>query len=176
MAHRAKFVPSERRLAGAARIALLASALALALAATAAAQQAPPSVLRVTVNHAVLLRLGSAPAVALIADPQIADIVNERDNLMFVLGRKPGATNLLAFDSAGHRLLDREIVVVPENANMVTITRNTDATDYTCAPRCAMRAHALTQGQAPSEIGATSQGPAGAAPSAAGAPPAMPGP
>lgn len=146
---------------------------ALALPIPAAAQQSRPVVLRVTVDHATVLTLAAAPAVVLIADPQVADIVDERNNLMFVLGRKPGATNLLAFDGSGRRLLDREIVVVPENANTVTVTRANDQTEYICAPRCAFRAHVPTQARTPSEIGIASEGATGAAP--VGARPGPPG-
>ena len=175
MTNKANFTPTERRrwARAATPIAFLTSALALAV--PTAAQQSQAAVLRVAVNHAAVLRLEAAPAVALVADPLVADIINERNNLMFVLGRKPGATNLLAFDAAGHRLLDREIVVVPETADTVTITRATDATDYTCAPRCAFRAHTGTPGGSPSEIGAASQGTAGAASAGSGVPAALGG-
>ena len=113
--------------------AMLAGAI---LMAPARAQQGP---LRVTVNHAAAITLDAAAAVALIADPEVADVVSERNNLMFVLGRKPGATNLLVYDNAGKRLFEREVVVVPQDARTVTITRETDQTDYICDPRCAFR-------------------------------------
>ena len=155
---------ARRRATGAAgRMIVLASALTLTM--PAAAQQAAPTVLRVTVDHASVLTLAAAPGVVVIADPKIADIINERDHLIFVLGKRPGATNLLAFDGAGHRLLDREIVVVPENADTVTVTRATIQTEYSCAPRCAFRDQAPIAGTAPSDIGANF---ASAGPSASG--------
>lgn len=122
------------------RVRFLAQAAlaAAALAAPAWAQQGP---LRVTVNHATAITLDAAAAVVLIADPEVADVVNERNNLMFVLGRKPGATNLLVYDGTGKRLVEREVVVVPQDSRTVTITRETDQTDYTCDPRCAFREH-----------------------------------
>jgi hypothetical protein len=148
---------------------LAAAALAAALlAAPAAAQQGP---LRVTVDHAAAITLDAAATVALIADPEVADVVNERNNLMFVLGRKPGATNLLVYDNAGKRLLEREVVVVPQDTRTVTITRETDQTDYICDPRCAFREHLA--GAPRAEIGAAAAAPAGAA---ASAPPTFPPP
>jgi len=146
------------------RVGWLALAVLAALAVPARAQQGP---LRVTVNHAAALTLDAAAATVLIADPEVADVVNERNHLMFVLGRKPGATNLLVYDGAGKRLMEREVVVVPQEDRTVTITRETDQTDYTCAPRCAFREHLA--GAPRSEIGAAAATtPAGAA---AGAPP-----
>jgi hypothetical protein len=141
----------------------------VALAVPVAAQDAP---LRVTVNHATAITLDAAAATVLIADPEIADVVNERNSLLFVLGRKPGATNLLVYDGAGKRLLAREVVVVPPEARTVTITRETDATDYSCDPRCAFREHLV--GAPRSEIGTAAASPAGAA--AAAPPPAFPAP
>lgn len=154
------------------RVRFLAQAAlaAAALAAPAWAQQGP---LRVTVNHATAITLDAAAAVVLIADPEVANVVNERNNLMFVLGRKPGATNLLVYDGTGKRLVEREVVVVPQDSRTVTITRETDQTDYTCDPRCAFREHLA--GAPRAEIGAAAATtPAGAA---AGAPsPAFPTP
>jgi hypothetical protein len=137
---------------------LLALAALLMGAAGADAQEAP---LRVAVNHATAITLDAAAATVLIADPEVADVVHDRGRLMFVLGRKPGATNLLVYDSAGKRLLEREVVVVPQDARTVTITRETDQTDYTCDPRCAFREHLA--GAPRPEIGAAATTPAGAA-------------
>ncbi len=121
------------------------AAAVLLLAAPALAQQ--NSTLHVTINHAQVIKLQAAATVAVIANPDIADIVNEKNNLIFVLGRKPGATNLLVYDNAGKQLLSREIVVGPEESNMVTITRDTDPTTYFCEPRCRFYEH--EQGGAP---------------------------
>ena len=114
------------------------AALVLA-AAPAVAQDNGP--FRVTVNHAEPIRLQTPAAVALIANPDIADIVNERNNLIFVVGRKPGATNLLVYDGAGKQLFNREIVVAPDDGRMVTITRDTDVTTYYCEPHCRFYEH-----------------------------------
>jgi hypothetical protein len=147
----------------------LATAIIVCGAATEArAQSARPASLRVSVNHAEVVTLQGPAAVALIANPDIADIVNERGNLIFVIGRKPGTTNLLVYDDAGKRLLGREIVVVPEDGNMVTITRETDVTDYYCEPRCRFYEH--EQGGAPP------MAPANASPAAPAASAAAPAP
>jgi Flp pilus assembly secretin CpaC len=107
----------------------------------AGAQQARPATLRITVDHATAVPLDASAGAVLIADPAIADIVTERGHLVFVVGKKLGATNLLVYDGAGKRLAEREVIVVPPELEAVTITRATDQTDYTCAPRCAFREH-----------------------------------
>ncbi len=80
------------------RPAAIAAALLLGASAPVLAQSSANAPFRVTVNHAEVITLPSSPAVALTAAPDIADIVTERNNLIFVLGRKPGATNLLVYD------------------------------------------------------------------------------
>jgi hypothetical protein len=127
-------------------IAAFAAAVLIGVPGAAFAQSAAPSnpgagPLRVTVNHAEVLTLRANAAVALIANPDIADVVNERNNLVFVLGRKPGVTNLLVYDDAGRRLLGREIEVVPQQDGMVAITRETDVTEYYCEPLCIFYDH-----------------------------------
>ena len=144
----------------------LAAALLLA-AAPALAQDA--TTMRVVVNHAAAITLQAPATVALIANPDIADIVNEKNNLLFVLGRKPGATNLLVYDKDGKQLLSREIVVAPEDARMVTITRDTDPTTYLCEPRCRFYEHEQG-GTVPATVSAGSgAGVGGANPAGAGA-------
>jgi hypothetical protein len=113
----------------------------LALPAVSAAQSDQSLPIRVTVNHAAVISLHQNPGVALIANPDIADIVNDKTNLIFVLGRKPGATNLLIYDTSGQPLLNREIEVVPDTGNTVAITRETDVTRYYCEPHCVLYEH-----------------------------------
>lgn len=155
-------------------LAVIAAALLLGAAAPVLAQSSSNAPFRITVNHAEVITLPSPAAVALIADPDIADIVTERNNLIFVLGRKPGATNLLVYDQDGKRLFGREIVVAPEDRSMVTITRETDVTDYYCAPHCRFYEH--EQGGAPPAPPANAGAPAAASAAQAGAGAQQPGP
>ena len=98
-----------------------------------AASTAP---LRVTLNHAGVVTFDGSAATALIADPNVADIVTERGNVLFILGRSIGTTNLLVYDGSGHRLVEREVVVVPDEVGVVTVTRDIYENDYFCTPRC----------------------------------------
>ena len=143
------------------------AAAVLLLAAPAVAQD--NTTLHVTINHAQAIKLQAPATVALIANPDIADIVNEKNNLIFVLGRKPGATNLLVYDKDGKQLLSREIVVAPEDTRMVTITRDTDPTTHLCEPRCRFYEHEQG-GTVPAAVSAGSgAGVGGATPAGAGA-------
>jgi hypothetical protein len=147
--------------------AALAAAFLLACPAPVRAQTSDSAPFRVTVNHAEVITLPAPAAVALIANPDIADVVSEQHNLIFVLGRKPGATNLIVYDDGGKRLFSREVLVVPESSGMVTITRETDTTDYYCEPRCRFYEH--EQGGTP-PAPPVNAGPAVAGGTARGAP------
>jgi Flp pilus assembly secretin CpaC len=110
-------------------------ALALALALPAAAADSGRT-LRVSVDKAEVVALGGQAAVVLVANPAIADVVLERNNLLFVLGKRPGETRLFVYSAAGKPMLEREIVVVPNGERTVTIVRDTQASQYSCDPRC----------------------------------------
>ncbi|HUK59481.1 MAG TPA: pilus assembly protein N-terminal domain-containing protein [Stellaceae bacterium] len=138
---------------------LLAFADSCAWAQTGpAASEAP---LRVTLNHATAVTYEGSGAAALIADPAVADIVTERGHVLFVLGRAIGTTNLLVYDAAGRRLMEREVVVVPDEAGVVTVTRDIYENDYFCTPRC-VSPPPPAAGSAPSAPGGGGPAPFGA--------------
>lgn len=120
------------------RMHTLAIAVPAMLVASSLAFAAAP--LRIAIDHAASVTLAPNAASVLVADPAIANIVNERGRVLFILGMKPGATNLLVYDRAGQRLLAREIIVAPEDADVVTVMRATTTSDYFCAPRCVLAA------------------------------------
>ncbi len=114
-------------------VGLLAAVLACA-GAQADPLQTPP--LRVALDKAEVISLSASASVVLIANPQIADVVVEHNRLVFVVGKRPGETRLYVYSDAGRPLLEREVVVVPQDERAVTIVRDTQPTTYSCDPRC----------------------------------------
>jgi pilus assembly protein CpaC len=92
--------------------------------------------LRVAVDKAEVLTLQGAPSVVLVANPSVADVVLERNQLLFIVGKRPGETRLFIYNASGKLLLERDLVVVPNGDHTVTITRDVHATSYSCDPRC----------------------------------------
>jgi hypothetical protein len=137
----------------------LALAIALALLPLAAHAQTGP--IEVALGHAQAVTLEADAATAMIAAPDIADVIRERGNVLFLLGYKLGTTNLLVYDAEGHQLADREVVVTPPQAT-VTVTRGTDATDYQCEPRCFATSETEAAIPAPAAGGAAAPVPGGA--------------
>lgn len=92
--------------------------------------------LRVAVDKAEVMTLRGTASVVLVANSQIADVVVEREHLLFVIGKQPGETRLYIYGADGKPLLERDIVVVPQNDRAVTVFRNTRTTNYSCDDRC----------------------------------------
>ena len=83
--------------------------LLLAPPIIAPAEAAEP--LRVEVGKSRLLHLKQDPAVVMIGDPSVADVVIEEGRRMFLLGMQPGETNLHILNADGAKqsqILDAE--------------------------------------------------------------------
>jgi Flp pilus assembly secretin CpaC len=128
---------------------LALSAAALLQFGAARAETPAPHTLRVMVDKAEVVKVDGSAAVVLVANPQIADVVVERNHLVFVIGRRPGETRLYVYSAGGKALLEREIVVVPQGDRAVTVIRDTQPTSYSCDPRCiAVGSRSATPGAA----------------------------
>jgi Flp pilus assembly secretin CpaC len=107
-------------------------------ATVASAQPLPPraTLLSVSTGQAAHITLGGPVRDIVVGDPLVADvsIVNERT--LVVLGKKAGATTLLAFDAHGQTLADRQIMVTSIPDQAVVVQRGAKATTYACGTRC----------------------------------------
>jgi Flp pilus assembly secretin CpaC len=107
-------------------------------ATVANAQPLPPrpALLAVSTGQAAHISLSGPVRDIVVGDPLVADvsIVNERT--LVVLGKKAGATTLLAFDARGQTLTDRQIVVSAIPDQVVVVQRGVKDTTYACGNRC----------------------------------------
>jgi Flp pilus assembly secretin CpaC len=115
---------------------LIAALAGLMLTPATGGAEVPERALHVATDNAQVVDLADPPAVVLVANPQIADVVVEQGHLIFVIGKKPGQTRLFVYGAGGRPMLERDVVVVPPRDREVTIIRVTTATEYSCAPRC----------------------------------------
>ncbi len=113
---------------------LAAIAIVVLLGATAADAH---DAVKVVAGKAHVMRLKQDAVVVLIADPTIADVAVESPRLVFILGRRPGETNLNILDDDGKEIVHLDVVVVPNPDRVVTVQRGTDEATLSCAPRCA---------------------------------------
>ena len=91
----------------------------------------------VVAGKAHVMRLNQDAGVVLIADPTIADVAVESPRLIFILGRRPGETNLNILDDDGKEIVHVDVVVVPNPDRVVTVHRGVAEATLSCAPRCA---------------------------------------
>lgn len=111
-------------------------AAAIASAAALFAAQAQAGGFLVEINQSRALRL-SAPATAvMVGNPSIADVSVLGPQLIYVLGRSYGKTNLIALDASGKQITELNVNVVAPTSETVTLTKGTGQLTYNCTPRC----------------------------------------
>jgi S-formylglutathione hydrolase FrmB len=111
------------------------AAIAIAAAGLFSAQAQAAGFL-VEVNQSKALHL-SAPATAvMVGNPAIADVSVLGPQLVYVLGRSYGKTNIIALDASGKQITELNIDVVAPSGSTVTLTRGAGQLTYNCTPRC----------------------------------------
>lgn len=116
---------------------VLAVGLVLAAAAPAVAQD---DTLQIDIDKSRLMKLPAGVATVVIGNPAIADGIVQSGGVMVLTGKSYGTTNLVALDSAGAVLLDRDVSVLRRTAgsDVVTVYRGAEGSRQalSCAPRC----------------------------------------
>ena len=109
--------------------------------------------IKVLVNKARMMRLDGNAEVVLIANPEIADVVIDSPDLIFLLGVETGETSLLILDENQNELLNANVLVIAaeekstasvqptkpkkeENVIQVKVLRRGEQTTLNCKPRC----------------------------------------
>ena len=109
--------------------------------------------IKILVNKARMMRLDGNAEVVLVANPEIADVVIDSPDLIFLLGVETGETSLLILDENQNELLNANILVIAseekstasaqptkpkkeENVIQVKVLRRGEQTTLNCKPRC----------------------------------------
>ena len=111
--------------------ALLAALAAMVFAGAAQAQD-----IRVALDQSFPVRLANAASGVAIGNPAIAGVSMQNDHFFFVTGRSYGTTNLTVVDANNHVMFSGRVVVVPDEANVVRVTRGLETASLTCTPAC----------------------------------------
>ena len=113
------------------------AAVAAVLSAAGIAPTAAGDSFAVRLDKVEVLRLDVAASIVVVGNPGIADVTVENPRLLFVIGRAPGETNLMVFDTEAREIANYELVVVGERDRHVTVNRNTGLlSTLSCDPRC----------------------------------------
>ena len=131
---------------------LFAKICTLPVAAALVSQIAVAGPLSVEVNKTIPVHLRSAAASVVLGNQTIADVAVHDEKLIFITGdieNEPvvsvmfrvedycrGNNNWLIFDKSGRQIYSTDILVVANEANVVTINRSGSNYTYDCAPTC----------------------------------------
>lgn len=91
---------------------------------------------QVELNHSKALHLPTPVATVMVSNPAIADVSVQGPQLLYVLARSYGRTDMIALDANGKQIAQYDIDVVAERNASVTLMRGTMQTTYSCTPRC----------------------------------------
>lgn len=92
---------------------------------------------KVELNKTEIVRLPGAAASIIIGNPSIADVTVQSSDLIFVVGRGYGETNLIILDGNGNTMMDADVQVVNSlPAHGVRLYNGTSRQTYSCIPYC----------------------------------------
>ncbi len=116
----------------------LAFCACLSLSPALAMAGGPAAPLSVSAGSAARLALSAPVRDIVVGDPSVADVSLVNERTLVVLGKKAGATTVLAFDAQGRPLAERDIVVSAISGQAVVVQRGVAASTYACGDRCSL--------------------------------------
>ncbi len=105
----------------------------------------------VTMDQAKLSPVPARAATLVVGNPLIADVSVQAGGVMVITGKGYGVTNVIALDSNGVRIYEKQ-VRVQGPADDVVVYRGNTRESYICKPNCERR---ITLGDAPDFFDAT---------------------
>jgi Flp pilus assembly secretin CpaC len=127
----------------------IAVALTVAVPAFAGIALAQEDMLRVSMNHARVLRLDRPVSKVIIGNSKVADATVADANTIVLTGRSYGTTNLVLLDADGNAIVDERILVSIDEGNTVRVFRQTERSVLSCTPNC--EEHSQNSGEATSQ-------------------------
>jgi len=97
---------------------------------------AQEGILRVSMNHARVLRLDRPVSKVIVGNSKVADATVADATTIVLTGRSFGTTNLVLLDAEGNPIVDERILVSIDEGNTVRVFRQTERTVLSCTPNC----------------------------------------
>jgi Flp pilus assembly secretin CpaC len=119
-----------------ASIARIAATLTVLLATSAPIMAADGDMLRVSMNHARVLKLDRPVSKVIIGNSKVADATVADATTIVLTGRSFGTTNLVLLDADGNAIVDERVLVSIDEGNTVRVFRQTARTVLSCTPNC----------------------------------------
>ncbi|WP_156462698.1 pilus assembly protein N-terminal domain-containing protein [Rhizobium sp. Leaf262] len=117
-------------------MARIAVTVTLLLATSAVSASAEDEMLRVSMNHARVLKLDRPVSKVIIGNSKVADATVADATTIVLTGRSFGTTNLVLLDADGNAIVDERVLVSIDEGNTVRVFRQTARTVLSCTPNC----------------------------------------
>ena len=114
-----------------------AAGAALAIVALATAAQAGEVQVALDQSRSIVLPASATGVV--IGNPTVAGVSVQNDRLLFVTGRSYGSTNLIVVGRNGRPIYETRVTVIPDETNVVMVTRGVATARLDCNPLCRRR-------------------------------------
>ena len=111
-----------------------AGLLALAMAGVAHAGE-----VQVALDQSRSITLPDSATGVVIGNPSVAGVSVQNDRLLFVTGRSYGSTNLIVVGPTGRPIFETRVTVIPDETNVVMVTRGAATARLDCNPLCRRR-------------------------------------
>lgn len=110
-----------------------------ALAAAAVAGVAHAGEVQVALDQSRPISLPDSATGVVIGNPSVAGVSIQNDRLLFVTGRSYGSTNLIVVGPTGRPIFETRVTVIPDETNVVMLTRGAATARLDCNPLCRRR-------------------------------------
>ena len=115
---------------------ILAMCAAVTVAATGIASAGE---VQVALDQSRPIALPAAASGVVIGNPTVAGVSVQNNRLLFVTGRSYGSTNLIVVGVNGRPIYEARVTVIPDETNVVMLTRGVATTRFDCSPLCRRR-------------------------------------
>lgn len=113
------------------------SAVAAMTGMMATPATAGDTIYQIDLNKTQILRLPSPAGAIVIGNPNIADVSVHSDDILLVVGRGFGETNLVILDQSGETMVDADLQVTSiTSSHGVRLFNGKSRETYSCAPFC----------------------------------------
>ncbi|MDX2233919.1 MAG: pilus assembly protein N-terminal domain-containing protein [Hyphomonadaceae bacterium] len=110
-----------------------------ALAFGAMAGEARAGEVQVALDQSRSIALPASASGVVIGNPTVAGVSVQNDRLLFVTGRSYGSTNLIVVGRNGRPIFETRVTVIPDESNVVMVTRGAYTQRFDCSPLCRRR-------------------------------------
>lgn len=114
----------------------VAKSILSTLCIVAIVQSASAKTLRIEVNKASVLKLTEQPSTIIIGNPALADVTPQENNVLVLVGKASGRTNIIILNDAGEIVHNYDIAVQEEQSGNLTMFKAGKQWTYSCAPYC----------------------------------------